>query len=121
MSDSDNRSDKRYPFKWQVAIVFDRTENKNTYHGVTNDISIGGCAILTEHNVFSEHPVSVLISLPAENPTGRHNVVEAKARMIYTVLAAGQQKFRIGIQFLNFKEAGRSVLSKAFAKRDIKM
>jgi c-di-GMP-binding flagellar brake protein YcgR len=121
MSDSDHRSDKRFPFKWKVAIVFDSTENQDTYHGVTNDISLGGCAILTEHNVYSEQPVSVLLSLPAENPTGSHRIVEAKGRMVYTVLSAGHQKFRLGIQFTSFKQGGRSTLAKAFAKRDIKM
>lgn len=115
----EHREFKRYPFQWKVAIVFDSTDEQDTYHGVTNDISIGGCAILTDHNVFSEHPVSVLISLPAENPTGRRKIIEVKARMVYTVLSAGHQKFRCGLQFLNFKGSGRSILTKAFAKRDI--
>ncbi len=119
MSESDHRRDRRYPFHWRVAIVFDATENKETYHGVTKDISLGGCAVLTEHNIFSEHQVSVLISLPAENPTGRRKVVEAKARMVYTVLSAGHQQFRCGIQFTGFKDSGRSILAKAFEKRDI--
>ncbi len=119
MAGSESRKDKRYPFKWQVAIVFDSADQKETYHGVTKDISTGGCAVLTEHNIYSEHPVSVLIQLPPENPTGRRKIVEARGRFVYTVLSAGHQKFRCGIQFISFKEGGKSILTKAFAKRDV--
>jgi c-di-GMP-binding flagellar brake protein YcgR len=120
MTSIEHRQAKRYPYQWKVAVVFEATEAKDTYHGVTFDISTGGCAILTESNVYSEHPVSVLISLPAENPNGRPKIVEVRGRMVYTVLSAGGvQKFRLGIQFLNFKGSGRSILSRAFAKRDI--
>jgi c-di-GMP-binding flagellar brake protein YcgR len=119
MSDAENRREKRFPFKWEVAIVFDATDEQETYHGITKDISLGGCAILTEHNVYSEQPVSILIRLPAENPTGRTKIVEAKGRFVYTVLSAGHQKFRCGIEFTSFKGNGRSVLTKAIAKRDV--
>lgn len=119
MTSSEHRNSKRYPFKWRGAIVFPSIDQEETYHGVTHDISAGGCAVLTEHNVYSEETVSVLISLPAENPTGRHKVIEAQARIVYTVLSSGHRKFRCGIQFLQFKGNGRSLLTKAFAKRDI--
>ncbi|HEX8987652.1 MAG TPA: PilZ domain-containing protein [Rhodocyclaceae bacterium] len=120
MTGNEHRKEKRYPYQWEVAVVFEATEQQDTYHGITNDISAGGCAILTEFNVYSEHPVSVLISLPAENPTGKRKIVEARGRIVYTVLACGGvQKFRLGIEFLNFKGNGRSILTRAFAKRDI--
>ena len=117
----EHRKNTRHPFKWRVAIVFASIENEETYHGVTHDISSGGCAILTEHNVFSEEIVSVLISLPVERPGGRRKVIEAQARMVYTVLSAGHQKFRCGIQFLKFKGQGRKMLMRAFAMRGIKI
>lgn len=119
MTSAEHRRAKRYPFQWKVAIVFDSSENQETYHGVTHDISTIGCAILTEHNVFSEQPISVLISLPAEHPGAARKLVEVKARMVYTVLSAGHQKFRCGIHFLNFKGSGRAALTRAFARRDI--
>lgn len=122
ITDADeHRKDKRHPFKWRVAIVFASVENEQTYHGVTHDISPGGCAILTEHNVYSEETISVLISLPVETPNGRRKVIEAQARMVYTVLSAGHQKFRCGIQFLKFKGQGRKMLMRAFAMRGIKI
>lgn len=119
MTSKEHRKAKRHPFHWQVAIVFDATEGKDTYHGITHDLSLLGCAILTEHNVFSEHPVSVLLQLPVESPGGRRRVVEVKARMIYTVLSSGHQRFRCGMQFIKFKGTGRATLERAIEKRAI--
>jgi c-di-GMP-binding flagellar brake protein YcgR len=113
------RKEKRYPFKWRVAIVVDASEAQETYHGITYDVSLGGCSMLTDHNVWSDHPVSVLISLPVENPAGRTKLIEAKGQMVYTVLSAGHQQFRCGIQFLSFKGKGRSVLETAIEKRAV--
>jgi len=121
MSSKDNRQEKRYPFHWPVAIVFDSTESQDTYHGITHDMSLHGCSILTEHNVFSAHAVSILLSLPSEHPGASRRVVEVKARMAYTVLSSGHRKFRCGIQFLNFKGTGRAVLKREIEKRDLRI
>jgi c-di-GMP-binding flagellar brake protein YcgR len=117
MKTAEHRQETRHPFHWPVAIVFDSTEDQETYHGVTKDLSLIGCSILTEHNVFSEHPVSILLSLPTEHPGGRRRIVEAKAQMVYTVLSAGHRKFRCGIHFLNFKGKGRATLKRAIEIR----
>ena len=119
MTTVEHRQDKRYPFHWSVAIVFDGTEDRDTYHGVTHDLSSRGCSILMEHNVFSEHPVSVLLAIPIEQPGGRRRIVEVKAHMVYTVLSSGHQKFRCGIHFLNFKGKSKAVLKRALDMRAI--
>ena len=119
MKTSEQRQEKRHPFHWPVAIVFDSTEDQDTYHGVTHDLSLIGCALLTEHNVFSERPVSILLAIPAEIPGGRRRVVEIKARMVYTVLSAGHRQFRCGVHFLNFKGKGRATLKRALETRAI--
>ena len=111
------RQAQRFPFHWAVAIVFDQKEGKRSFHGVTHDISIEGCAILTEHNVFSEYPVSVVLSLPAANPAGHKRVIQAKGRMIYTVLSSGHRKFRSGIHFLEFAGNGQHLLQQALDER----
>lgn len=113
----DQRKEKRFPFHWAVAIVFDATEQQETYHGVTDDLSMSGCSIMTDHNVFSDSPVTILLSTPADRPHGRKPLVEIKARMVYTVLAARRCQFRCGIHFLSFKGKGRSILQKAIDNR----
>ena len=119
MTSAEYRQAKRYYFHWPVAIVFDSTEDQDTYHGVTHDLSLHGCSILTEHNVFSDHPVSILLAIPLEHPGGRRRVVEVKARMVYTVLSSGHQQFRCGIQFLSFKGKSRATLRNAIEMRAI--
>ncbi len=111
------RQVQRFPFHWAVAIVFDNKEGKRSFHGTSHDISIQGCSVLTEHNVFSEYPVSVVISLPATNPTGYQHVIQAKGRMIYTVLSSGHRKFRSGIEFLEFAENSKNLLQQALNDR----
>lgn len=114
---AEHRQDKRHPFHWAVAIVFDATEEQQTFHGVTHELSLSGCSILTEHNIFTEHTVSILLSTPIDHPGARRRVIEAKARMVYTVLSSGHQKFRCGIRFLNFKDNGRATLTRIIEKR----
>ena len=116
-----DRAVSRYLFHWPVALVFDSSEGEQTYHGRTHDVSVMGCSILTEHNVFSKNPVTVLLSLPADHAGGRRPVIEIKANMVYTVLASGHRKFRCGIQFLSFKGEGQKALNNLIEERGIKV
>jgi hypothetical protein len=111
------RQVQRFPFHWEVAIVFDEREGKKTFHGTTHDISVMGCAILTEHNVFSEYPITVVIALPATNPGGQKTMVQAKGRMIYTVHSSGHRKFRSGIEFSSFANQSLEHLQHALESR----
>ncbi|MBI4985975.1 MAG: PilZ domain-containing protein [Rhodocyclales bacterium] len=117
MQNEVERREKRFPFHWPVAIVFEESAGQSTYHGITQDLSLHGCCILTEHNVYSSQQVTVLVSIPTDHPGGPRRVVEARARMVYTVLASGQHKFRCGIQFLRFKDKGLATLRQAIEKR----
>ena len=118
-SSAEQREERRHPFHWPVAIVFDSTDEQQTFHGVTHDISLSGCAVLTEHNIFNAHPVSILLSAPSEHAGTSRRIVEVKARMVYTVLSAGHRRFRCGIQFLNFKGAGRATLNRIVEQRAV--
>lgn len=114
---AEHRQERRHPFHWPVAIVFDATEEQHTFHGVTHELSLSGCSILTDHNIFTDHTVSILLSSPAEHPGASRRVIEIKARMVYTVLSSGHQKFRCGIHFLNFKGNARTTLSRIVERR----
>ena len=116
---SDDRRETRYPFHWTVAIVFDSTASQDTYHGVTYELSLSGCSILMDDNVFSDQPVSILLAMPLDHPGQKKRVVEVKGRMVYTVLSAGHQQFRCGITFIKFKGNGRAALERAIKHRVI--
>lgn len=107
----------RFPFHWKVTVVFDESEEQPRLHGRTQDISTHGCAILSERNVFSKHPVTILLQLPPEQVGRSKRVVEAKGRMVYTVLSSSHHKFRFGIQFLSFKAGDKAQLKKALEDR----
>lgn len=109
----------RYPMQWKVAIVFDEADRQPTFHGVTNEISQEGLSLLTDHNLFTEGPITLLLAIPPKNSAQRSKVVEIRARMIYTVHSAGHDRFRIGVHFERFKGNGRKLLETNLRERAI--
>lgn len=115
---SEKRAYNRFPFRWPVALVFDHVKEKHaTYHGTTRDLSLNGCSLLTDYNIYTSHPLTLLISLPAESPLGKRQVLEIRARMCYTLLAAELDRFRCGIEFISFKGDARNQLQRAIESR----
>lgn len=115
----DNRKAKRYPMHWKVAIVYDHTDEHPTYHGVTHDISIGGLSLLTDHNIHTEESITLLLAIPPRQRGERTKIVEIRARMAYTVLSAGHDQFRIGMNFESFKGQGHKLLDNTLKERAI--
>jgi len=115
----DQRQHRRFPMHWQVAIVFDETEERPTYHGVTHEISLAGMSLLTDHNIFTEESVTVLLAVPPLFAGQRKKVVEIRAHMIYTVHSSDHGRFRIGLKFDRFKGDGRELLAHNLRERAI--
>ncbi len=115
----DQRKFTRYPMQWKIAIVFDGEEHRPTFHGVTNEISQEGLSLLTDYNLFTEDPVTLLLAIPPKNSAQRNKIVEIRARMIYTVHSAGHDRFRIGVHFERFKGSGRKLLETNLKERAI--
>lgn len=113
----DQRKHRRYPMRWQVAIVFNETEERPTYHGVTHEISLAGMSLLTDHNIFTEEPVTVLLAVPPLYAGLHKKVIEIQARMIYTVHSSEHGRFRIGLKFDRFKGDGRQWLEMNLRER----
>lgn len=113
----DQRQHRRYPVRWPVAIIFNHSQGEEIFHGHTHDLSISGASILTEHNVFTVDPVTLLISIPPLHPALKRTLIEAKARMMYNVLSPKHQCFRIGLSFKSFKNDGSYMLAQSFEQR----
>lgn len=109
----------RYPMQWKIAIVFDEDEHRPTFHGITNEISQGGLSLLTDHNLFTEDLITLLLAIPPKNSAQGNKIVEIRARMIYTVHSAGHDRFRIGVHFERFKGNGRKLLETNLKERAI--
>jgi len=104
---------------WKVAIVYDHGDKRPTFHGVTCDISLTGVSILTEHNIFTEEQVTLLLALPPRHHGQPKKVIEIRSAMVYTVHSAGHDMFRIGLSFLHFRDDGRKLLETALGERII--
>ncbi len=117
---SDKRKETRYPLHLRVAVVYHQHEDAATrprYHGRTSDISMQGLSVLVEENVFHEGEVTVLLALPPVHPGIPQKIIEATAKMMYTVLSGEFDAFRIGLVFRSFKRNGRDLLDTALTER----
>lgn len=106
----EHRSHPRYRVDWRVAIVNEEGENRDIFYSRAYDVSLGGVSVLSDDNLFFANSVVVLLCLPPLIPNGKVKIVEAHSRIVYTVLGASIQQFRIGIQFIDFKGDGHKVL-----------
>ena len=111
------RAHPRYPMRWPVALVFDETDTRSTLQGAVHDISAEGASILTDINIFSVAPVTVLIAIPPLHAGQRKTIVEVRGRMRYTVHSSAHGRFRIGIHFETFVADGRAVLQRSLKER----
>jgi hypothetical protein len=110
MTHKELRESLRYLVHWKIALVFDEAENKPIFHGRTFDLSLEGTAMLTRHNVFSEAPVTALLAPPPLHRGERKKVIEIHALQIYSVYSGATECFRLGLQFLKFKDDGFEIL-----------
>lgn len=116
----EKRRNARYPLHLRVAVVYHQHEDEATrprYHGRTSDISLHGLSVLVEHNIFHEGEVTVLLALPPAHQGIPQKIIEATAKMTYTVLSADYDAFRIGMLFKGFKRNGRQLLETAITER----
>lgn len=119
LAEQERRDDRRYPLKFKVAMVYHQHEDtatRPTYHGVTNDISMTGLSIVLDHNIFNEGEVTVLLAIPPEHPGGAQKIIEATAKMVYTVHSSDHDAFRIGLWFCDFKRNGKELLANALTR-----
>lgn len=112
----EHRAHPRYRVDWRVAIVNEEGKNRDIFYSRAYDVSLGGVSVLSDDNLFFDNAVVVLLCLPPQLPNGKVKIVEAHSRIVYTVLGASIQQFRIGIQFIRFKGDGRKALQDHLAQ-----
>lgn len=112
-----NREFSRHYARWRIDIIFDETENRPTIHGHTHDVSLRGASIYTEHNVFSNTPVTVMLFPPLEHKGEQQKVIEIRTQLIYSVYGGGNSSFRVGLDFIKFKKDGQRILKDKLDKQ----
>lgn len=108
--EADHRAADRYHVRWKIALIFDEHENKLTYHGRTDDLSLIGTGMHTDTNIFTRSPVVILLAPPPLHTGHRQKVIEITARQVYAVYSGASACFRLGFEFLHFKEDGLQIL-----------
>ena len=119
-SNSNSRRFHRYPVRWRVAIINKHRNKNDTYHGRTQNVSLSGVSILTDHNVFFTTEVVILLAIPPTYQGQKESIVEIQCSGVYTVLDSVSGQFRIGMRFDQFKGDGKRILSDVLSKRLIR-
>lgn len=81
------------------------------------DLSVNGASVYSEHDIFVEERVRMLLAVPSFASNKPPKIIEISARMIYAVLSSDHQRFRTDLHFLRFKDDERRVLEEGLAKR----
>lgn len=105
------RQHPRYFLFWRIALLFDDTGERITFHGKTCDLSLYGAAMHTHHNIACGGKLIVLLAPPPLSAGERQKLIEIKAQIVYSVYSSKSMCFRIGLQFLSFTGKGREVLA----------
>lgn len=106
----ENREPRRRVVHWRIAIVFDEAEKRPSIHAHTHDLSLSGASVHTDHNVATNTLVTVLLSPPVAYEGERQKVIEIRAKLVYSVYSGSNFCFRIGLNFIRFKNEGLQIL-----------
>ncbi|MFZ6871600.1 PilZ domain-containing protein [Undibacterium sp. Di27W] len=102
------RSHNRYLVKWEIALIHEGRDQKNSYYGRVNDISENGLSMFCDYNVFFDGRVKLVMSLPPLHIGAAVQKIEVESRMVYTILS--QYAFRLGLEFLHFRDGEKKIL-----------
>lgn len=100
------RRSSRYPLRWKAAVVFDTAHGKPVVHTQTQDLSIIGAAILSDHGDLTGSVVTLLLAYPSRNAGEVPKVLKVRARVVSTMRTPGMKHFRHGLSFIRAPDDG---------------
>ena len=106
-----------------MAIIYHHHADESTrptYHGKTNNVSMTGISVVVSESIFSENEVTVLLAVPSAHYGGTQKIVEATAKMVYTVFSSEYDAFRVGLNFRQFKRNGKEIFENLIEERFVK-
>lgn len=95
----EERTTPRYRVRWRAEIIIDA---KTTYYGHLKDISIGGAAVLLEHNIKSPRPVTLYLEIPSMHAQNAPHILQVEGKVIDTIYEGDSSYFRTSIAFRRF-------------------
>jgi len=100
------RRSSRYPLRWKAAVVFDTAHSKPVVHTQTQDLSVIGAAIYTEHGDLTGAVVTLLLAYPARKAGEIPKVLKVRARVVSSVRTPGMPQYRHGLSFIRSPDDG---------------
>lgn len=104
------RRASRYPLRWKAAVVFDHSQGKPVVHTQTQDLSVVGAAILSNHGDLTGSIVDLLLAYPARKGGKSPKVLKVRARVVSTVRTPGMSHYRHGLSFMRSPDDGLDIL-----------
>lgn len=104
------RQSRRHPLRWKAAIVFDKAAGKPIVHTQTEDLSLGGAAILSDHADLTGTTLTLLLAQPPISGDSTPKMVKARAMVVSTTQTPGDQGFRHGLKFFRSPDDGLDIL-----------
>lgn len=90
--------------------MFDGAQGKPVVHTQTEDLSVGGAAIFSEHGDLTGSVVNLLLAYPARKGGEAPKVLKARARVVSTVRTPGMSQYRHGLSFIRSPDDGLDAL-----------
>ena len=100
------------------ALLHVEGEKPMAFEGKTNDLSLSGASILTDHNFFTSQEVLLELFLPPEAAGKPPNVLKIRGRMVYTIHSSAHYCFRSGIDFKQFLNNAKALLETHIKQRE---
>jgi hypothetical protein len=100
------RRSSRYPLRWKAAVVFDTAHSKPVVHTQTQDLSVIGAAIYTEHGDLTGAVVTLLLAYPSRIAGEIPKVLKVRARVVSSVRTPGMPQYRHGLSFIRSPDDG---------------
>ena len=110
-----NRNLARYLVNWKIALIHEGAVHAPNFHGKTHDLTLVGTGMLTNRDTFTDAPVTILLAIPPLHRSDRQKIIEIGARQIYSVYSGETSCFRLGLEFLSFKEDGFDILKEGLS------
>lgn len=112
----EQREYPRYHLRWNVALLGSENGRPLALNGRTHDLSEDGASILLPINPALGQRVTAMLAPPPLHPGHHPALIEVDSRVVYVLFAPRHDAFRLGLQFLDFRGAGRDALLQRLAK-----
>ncbi len=113
------RKHKRYAAQWKSAVLFDKSQNRPVFHTQTQDLSLGGTAIYSEHGDLKGTIVTLLLAGPPRSGETAPKVIKLRALVVSSTYSEAQSAHRLGLSFVKSDEDTLALLGQVLESGEV--